>query len=312
MKDRISVCIVTALLGAAVSCGGEEAAEIRDGAAEGAGEAPDASVSAPPDASAEPDASDPGHKDGGLDAAGPAQCVPVWLDSSQRIAISSFGFHEGSAAYEIARGDMSAEQLQILAGLCRIPTPTGPAGADYTSYRVTITDQDGGAVTYRAAAENVIDGDEGQVASTPTLDIESLAPFLSTYHCSTAKDFGPYADAGSRWDGWPELRADPGCSNGIFVGCGAEEVALRKLQIDKPGRYRLSTARCFQSLELRVFAADGTTRLASAGPSAAPDCVALTYQFPSAGQYLLEIVKTQTGANPNCGDFFLRVAPEAP
>lgn len=300
MTNKLSVWMVAALLVAAPACGGDgPVVEVQDGG-RGAGDTRD-------DIRGEPSGLT---KEAGVDESD--ECVPVWSESSQRIAISSFGFHLGSSGYEIGRSDMTAEQLRILEGLCQIPTPTGLLGADYASHRVTITDQDGESVTYRAASENVIDSDEGEVGAMPTLEIASLTPFLATFRCTTAREFGPREDTGTRWDGSPQVNTDPGCSHGVFVSCGAQEVSLRKLHIDQPGRYRVSTERCFQAIELRIFAEDGTTRLAEVGPSSAPDCPSLTYDFATPGLYPIEIVKTDVGGTPRCGDFFLKIAREAP
>jgi hypothetical protein len=255
---------------------------------------------------------------------GPPACVrgQAWKSTSTRIEITSFGFFQGSSGYASDRSAMTDAQLIALDGLCVIPTPSGPRGADFTSYVINITDADGTVAHYRAAQDNIVDSDEGPNATLPTIDIHSLEPFLATFHCLFASqtrvprgsgaDGGSDGEAGSPpWTSAPSVEtSSPGCLNGVFVPYECADVWL-KLNVDRPGTYQLRAVTCLETTTIKIFSPDASTELATASGSE-PNCPAVSYRFGQAGTYLVDIQKTNaagcTGVG-SAGDFFLKVSP---
>lgn len=240
----------------------------------------------------------------------PPQLEPVWRESSQRIELSSFGFFEGSQGYDITRDQLSDEQLDMLAGLREINTPEGPLGADYVSYVVRITDRSGDVVEYRSAQENVRDSDEGPVAGKRTLDYETLAPFLTTFNCMSAKEYRDPGDASmsDRWAGAATFSSDPNCTHGVFVSSETSH-SYRKWQVDEPGTYSLSVVRCFQQMQLHLYDEKDQKELSSSETTIAPDCPTLVHHFDAPGVYLIDLEKNRAHDSPHdtAGDTSIRV-----
>jgi hypothetical protein len=239
---------------------------------------------------------------------------PVWKPTSERLELSSFGFFEGSQGYDITRAQLSSEQLEMLEGLREIPTPEGPLGADFVSYTVRVTDRSGEVVEYRAAQQNVRDSDEGPAEGKHTLDYETLAPFLTTFDCASAKEYGPYAgDASSddHWAGAATLSSDPGCIHGVFVSYETSH-SYRRWQVDEPGTYRLAVVRCFQQMRLRLFDPKGEKELASSEAMTSPECPTLVHHFDAPGLYLIDLEKSPdpAAAHDSAGDARMRVSQE--
>src|SRR4029079_19601338 len=91
---------------------------------------------------------------------------PVWTSTSTHLALHSFGTFEGMSGYDKDRNDITPTQLDALARLKLIPTPTH-AVTDLATYKIAITDANGSATDYRAAKDNVLSADEkGAPAST--------------------------------------------------------------------------------------------------------------------------------------------------
>ena len=92
----------------------------------------------------------PGGETGGL-----GSCLGgrPWKATSTRVELRSFGFFQGSSGYESDRSALSAAQLSALDAMCIIPTPTGPGGADFTTYAIEIADADGSVATYPAGGD---------------------------------------------------------------------------------------------------------------------------------------------------------------
>jgi len=261
-----------------------------------------------------------------------------WSESSARVELRSFGYWNGSSRFDAEREQLTPAQLEALEGLREIPTPDGPRGSDYVSYRVEITDADGSIAHYRAAQDNITDGDEGDL-SLQTLDVHTLQPFLGTFHCLSASqtrgDLRGAPVSGANGDppegsantepaaappplvpaNWTEApavsSAAAGCLHGVFMPPACHDVWL-ELEVEAPGKYQLSSDGCFESLELAVFSSDGRRQLAAAsGRSEA--CPALEQSFTEAGSYPLRLRKTNgagCSATGSAGDFFFRVAPE--
>jgi hypothetical protein len=261
-----------------------------------------------------------------------------WSETSARVELSSFGYWEGSSRFDAEREQLTAEQLRALEGLREIPTPDGPLGADFVSYRVEISDADGSVAHYRAAEDNITDSDEGDL-SLRTLDVDTLRPFLGTFHCLTASqtrdglgnaplpgadvptggaNTAPSVEAAARpvpenWADAPDVStAAQGCVHGIFMPYTCHDVWL-ELQVEAPGTYQLRSEGCFESLELAVFSSDGEQQLATASGNREA-CPALEQTFTEAGSYPLLLRKTN-GAGCSemgtAGDFFFRIASEA-
>jgi len=240
----------------------------------------------------------------------------VWRPTSTRIEVSSFGFWEGSTGYAKDRAELTPEQLAALERL-RTMTPPEQMGADFTSYEVRVTDEDGSVARYRAAEGNVRDSDESvNAASLPTIDIETLRPFLDTIKCLRAKAVEPIprttttpldpktADMSKA----VAVPADTACTNGVFVPYGCSD-SLLTFDVDAPATYEIVSGRCLEQLSLRVYTSDRTTLLAESTPGTAESCFTLRHTFEP-GSYVLVFSKTNAaGCNQNgkAGDTSLRV-----
>lgn len=260
--------------------------------------------------------------DGGTDAPpdAPLGCErgAVWGASAAKIKISSFGFFDGSMGYEKSREELTPAQNDALANLCVIAPPT-VLGNDYVSYRITITDKSGVETKYRAAQDNVLDGDEGPIKA-PTLDYHTLRPFLDTIHCVSAGDtrVGPQSeiDAGSDggpdqpWSKAPTMNDDPGCSNGVFAPYTCADIWL-KLAIAQAGDYELTTSSCREKLRIRVYSPDGATEIATSNEGTAPACPSTPATFAQAGTYIVKLEKRNVAGcteESGAGDFALRIS----
>ncbi len=240
----------------------------------------------------------------------------VWKPTSTRIELSSFGYWVGSASYAKDRAELTAEQLAALEGL-RTMTPPEKMGADFTSYELSVTDQDGSVARYRAADGNIRDSDESANAATlPTIDIDTLRPFLDTIKCLSAKAVEPIprttnipldpktADMSKA----AAIPADTACTNGVFVPYGCSD-SLLTFDVDAPATYEIVSGRCLEQLSLRVYTSDRTTLLAESTPGSNESCFTLRHTFEP-GSYVLVFSKTNAaGCNQNgkAGDTSFRV-----
>ena len=250
------------------------------------------------------------------DAGPTVESKPVWRPTSTRIEVSSFGFWVGSTGYAKDRAALTAEQLAALEGL-RTTTPPEQMGADFTSYEVRVTDQDGSVARYRAAEGNVRDSDESANAtSMPTIDIETLRPFLATIKCLSAKAVEPIprttnipldpktADMSKA----VAVPADTACTNGVFVPYGCSD-SLLTFDVDAPATYEIVSGRCLEQLSLRVYTSDRTALLAESTPGSAESCFTLRHTFQP-GSYVLVFSKTNVAGcsqNGRAGDTSFRV-----
>ena len=253
---------------------------------------------------------------GDCGAAGDAGChVPcirgsVWKPTSASVSLRSFGFFDGSSGYEGDRSSLTAEQITALEGLCPMDPPTTFA-TDGVHYTIEITDQDGSRAEYSAAQNDWFEG----APRYPTIAYASLAPFLGTFKCLSAWQTRPRTQdpVTPPWRDAPDVSVDPACRNGIFMPYKCHQVWL-KLNVPVAASHRLALERCYETLGLAVFTADGMTMLAASDPVTGGACAALTHAF-EAGPYLVRVDKTNgdaCDAGTQAGDFFLRVGAAAP
>lgn len=241
---------------------------------------------------------------------------PIWRPSSRRIELSSFGFWQGSTAYAKDRADLTPEQLKALEGL-RTTTPPDLVGADFTSYEVRVIDEDGSVAEYRAADGNVRDSDERTgAADLPTIDIETLKPFLDTIRCLSAKAVrsivrttdAPIDPSKLDMSTAVEVPADTACVNGVFVPYECSDAAL-KFDVATRTIYEFTSGRCLDTLSLRVYTGDRTKLLAESTPGTAESCFSLRHTFEP-GSYVLVFSKTNAGGcttKGHAGDTSLRL-----
>ncbi|AKV00058.1 hypothetical protein AKJ09_06721 [Labilithrix luteola] len=253
--------------------------------------APDASVDAGPDAFVE---------------------VPVWKETSVQIAISSSGYWEGATGYAKDRADMSDEQLTAVAGLRTIQPRDVPRPADGTSIEVRVTDQDGSVATFRAEEFNV----PAAAGALPTIDYDTLKPFLATIQCLAAHDVpsvartteAPVDPAGADVSSAVALPADTGCVNGVFVPYQCSDSFLT-FDVQAPTTYDIVSGRCLENLSLRIYSNDRTTLLATSVPGSGDACFTLRHTF-DVGRYLLVMSKTNAAGcsvDGKTGDTSLRI-----
>jgi hypothetical protein len=244
---------------------------------------------------------------------GPGPCIrgSVWKSTSTSVSMRSFGFFDGSSGYERNRSSMTAEQLEALEGLCPMPIPTS-FGTDGVHYTIEITDRDGSIAVYSAAGHDIFES----TPQHPALAYASLAPFLGTFKCLSAAQTRPITQdpVTPPWRDAPDVNVDPGCRNGIFMPYKCYSVWL-KLNVPVAASHRLELERCYETLGLEVFTADGMTKLAASDPITGGACAALTHAF-EAGSYLVRVDKSNGDASCDAGmqagDFFLRVGTAAP
>jgi hypothetical protein len=242
----------------------------------------------------------------------PPESEHVWKPTSERLELSSFGFFDGSQGYDITRDQLSSEQLELLAGLRTMRRPDPPGYEDLVAYDLRISDRDGSASVYRATDMNL--PEEGGDPAARTLDYDTLAPFLATFDCMTAKEYGPEPEEApfdDRWAGAATFNSDPSCIHGVFVSF-EQSHSYRRWKIDAPGTYRLSLVRCFQQMRLHLYAPTSQTELASSETATAPECPALVYHFDAPGVYLIDLEKSRDPAaeHDGAGDAQMRVSQE--
>ena len=242
--------------------------------------------------------------------------LPVWKPSSHRIELTSFGFWQGSSGYAKDRADLSPRQLATLEELRTTAPPTMEVH-DGNSYRVRVFDEDGSVAEYRAAIDNVRDSDEGSSAARlPTLDMDTLQPFLSTFACVTARS----AEGTTRktdetldprkadLESAVKLPADPGCINGLFLPATCSDT-LFTLDVREPETFEIVGGRCLERLNLRLYTDDGTSLLAQSSPGTNERCFTLQHTF-DVGTYVLVLSKTNArgcSAEGAAGDTTLRL-----
>jgi hypothetical protein len=236
-----------------------------------------------------------------------------WRASSSRIEVFSFAYEEGSSGFGAARAELSSEQVAALDSLQVIANPTGPLGNDFASYSIRIWDEDATVTRYRAASDDVLDGDEAD-HTLPTIAFASLAPFLETIHCLRAQEtrssgeasVGAVRGAAAVALGAvvPSVSTSArGCHHGLF-SVGGSDIWLR-LDVEEAGTYSIATEECFQTTELHVFSSDGRDEVASSS-GASSACPALEQHFLEPGSYPLLV---QVSPGPGGGDFFLSISP---
>jgi hypothetical protein len=243
----------------------------------------------------------------------PAAGDRPWRPSSVRIELTTFSFWTGSSGYAKDRADMTAAQLAALEGLRTIPTPE-LLGFDASSWQIRIVDADGSVAAYRAAFANIRDSDESAEAlKLPTIDVETLEPFLATLHCLHAKkvpsiprsEDAPLDPSTADTSKTTKLPVDTGCINGVFLPQGCADAVLG-FEIPAPATYELSTGRCIERLSLRLYASDRSTLLAEGTPGTGDTCTTLQHGFEP-GSYVAVLGKTnaagcQPGASGVAGD----------
>jgi hypothetical protein len=243
------------------------------------------------------------------DARPTCQRSGVWKPTSNRIEIRFFNYWSGVSGYLQERSLLTSTQVAALDGLCLIPTPIIRL-YDGRTYRVVVTDEDGTEASYRASESNYLEGNEG----LPTIDIDSLDPFLSTFSCLNSRTFGPpgTVDGGPPWALARTMGTDSGCLNGVTVpaGCGQAWV---KVKVDAPLAYRIEMLQCTAPATLRLFTPDGTMELAASDSGSGSPCPYVEHAFAQTGTYLISLDRSagnvcDAGFGPP-SDAFVRVRP---
>src|SRR5690606_5287572 len=159
--------------------------------------------------------------------------------------------------------------------------------------------------TYRAAFANIRDSDESAEAlELPTIDVETLKPFLATFQCLHAKEVpsiprssdAPLDPSTVDTSKASKLPADLGCINGVFVPYGCCD-SVFTFDVASAATYELSTGRCIERLSLRVYASDRSTLVAEGSPGGDETCVNLRHALEP-GSYLVVLGKTNAAG---CG-----------
>ena len=210
---------------------------------------------------------------------------------------------------------MSPAQLEALLGLRTRPDGAyGHGGGDYEYFDVTITDADGSSARYVSAELNLSAAPSGNALGT--LDWTTLGPFLATLTCGKAQaSLGGCTTA----PGVPsspvactaKVSDDPGCLNGVFMPYGCADVSTM-VEVSKPGAYEIATVACFETVTIKLLAADGATVLATSPAGTKPSCTSLTHAFDAAGTFRILLEKRNaSGCSTQgaAGDMYLRVAP---
>ena len=81
--------------------------------------------------------------EGGEAGAGGAAAVHFWTDATQHIEIACFGFFDGFATFRADRSQLSAEELELLAGEVGVPGSTYDDNDDQIHCVVTASDTQG-------------------------------------------------------------------------------------------------------------------------------------------------------------------------
>jgi len=196
----------------------------------------------------------------------------LWTSESASILVTSWGAMNGMYwTFAATRAELSAEQLELLAGLELIEPTLPPASCDLPSFTVRITDEDGIAVSYSVTDPSCTD--------EPLISAASFRPFQETLGC----------------DPFPaelftlELEyADPvgpsRCQYQFYPGRFLGEPAWSLLRIPAPGTCRITTLGL--EIDLVLYDPTATQVLASATTPGGEDAAyALDQDFTAAGDY---------------------------
>ncbi len=254
-----------ALLASSAACGGEDG----DGAtrSDGLGGAEPATGGG---AAVTGGTSTGGAPTGGVAGAGPAG--PLWTSESASIEVTSWGAMDGIYwTFAATRAELTAEQLELLAGLELIEPTLPPASCDLPSFSVRITDGRGVAVSYSVT--------DPSCTNRPLISFSSFLPFQETLGCD------PFP-AGLFF---LELEyADPvgpsRCQYRFYPGHFDGELAWMLLRVPEPGSCRITTLGL--ELDLVLYDPTGSQALASATTPAGEDAAyVLDQDFAAAGDY---------------------------
>ena len=213
--------------------------------------------------------------------------------------------------YEKRAAELSPAQVSALRNLCLIKGSTTLFN-DVVSYHLVVEDADGSSAQYRAVEGDGLDGDEGDTTGIRTVSYASLAPFLATFECKTAKGGGGNDARGDGGmldpDRLPSLASDPGCFNGVFVPYVASTQRLR-VPVASAGNLKLEVADCFERTRLTLLSPEGKS-LASSELETAPKCASVETHVPAAGSYVVEFEKSNRSdaAEGIAGDMYIRVS----
>ncbi|WP_394848457.1 hypothetical protein LZC95_13465 [Pendulispora brunnea] len=111
----------------------------------------------------------------------PVEDATVWTPTSASLELHSVRFLERpNLESKLNRSDLTSVQLEALAKLRIIETPTSGPVPDAGSYLLRVVDEDGSVRDYLAAGSNDVPEVKFGVTNYRTIDIESLAPFVAT------------------------------------------------------------------------------------------------------------------------------------
>ena len=217
---------------------------------------------------------------------------PPWNEHSQHIELRCFAYFIGSMEFSAERSELSAEQLQVLAGLRQI-RPNAVCAEDQLGCNVAITGDRGEVVNYTADELEAFCGE-----STPALAYASFAPLLATLGCKFAKESAQ------------ALSPNANCFHGLFSG--GPSTIHQQLSLSEANRsYHVELDDCAAKsragrVTLELFGADPSIPLAVGTPVAAPGprgtCLAFDLELEA--PVIADLVIT-TAASFGPGDFFL-------
>jgi hypothetical protein len=214
-----------------------------------------------------------------------------WNDHSQHLELRCFAFFSGSMEFSAERAQLSAEQLQLLDGLRRVPS-NEQCVSDLMGCSVAIMSDRGDAIEYVAQEDDALCGE-----SKPTLAYASVAPLLDTLGCKFAQESAP------------TLFPSATCFHGLFSS-GAS-VIHQTLTLPKAKRsYHFELDDCASKnragrVTLELFGEDPSQPIAVGTPVAAgPRGACLAFDFETQAPITADLVISTTDSfGP--GDFYL-------
>ena len=218
---------------------------------------------------------------GGMGGAPAQGDLPVWSDSSRSIDVRCSGYYDGVMRFAASRGQLSSDQLALLSAVRRAGASSS-CTVDGMSCQVAITQGDGGAQAFVAAADGWCAADPGNLIA-----FQSLKPFLDSLAC-------PYVRPGLSSPYTVPL--DERCFDALASQSPDTTFKVSVVDVTRPLHAELDD--CDQpglagTVSITLLDTDGTTTVASSTPpaSSGPNhaCATLTATAPHAGQVTIAV-----------------------